>query len=61
MTTTDPTTRPKLEAVVTLPEGVQAWVRFDADGTPHADLRHGEYGRSWTPIDKLGGSVEVAP
>ena len=52
---------PKLEAVVSLPDGSQAWVRFDADGTPHAYLRHGAYGRTWTPIDMVGGSVEVAP
>lgn len=51
---------PKLEAVVTLPDGQQTWVRFDPDGTPHADLRPNQRA-TWTPLTMLGGTVEVAP
>lgn len=61
MTDTEPSTRPKLEAKVVLPDGKgEAWVRFAPDGTPLADYR-AESRFSWTPVDKLGGSVVVAP
>lgn len=50
----------KLEAVVTLPDGSQAWVRFTADGTPLADHRPTPHA-TWMPVGMVGGSVEVAP
>lgn len=50
----------KLEAVVTLPDGSQAWVRFTPDGTPLADHRPTPHA-TWTPIAMCGGTVEVAP
>lgn len=48
-----------LAVTVTLEDGTEVLVRRYTDGTIEADVRGGGYGRTWTPVDLVGGSLRV--
>lgn len=48
-----------LAVTVTLSDGTEVLVRHYANGATEADVRGFGYGRSWVPVELVGGSFRV--